>query len=240
MGEVNKKIDHKSMVPMYKQIINILNDKIASGELKPGDKLPSEAELVETYQVSRITIRSAISELEDLGLIVRSRGKGTFVASKKELYSADDRIGFTHSCQQEGKTARTEVLEVSWVYPTLSDVEFLMVEEDTTILCTKRLRYVDGVPTMIETNHYNSKFAFLEKEDLSQSLFDILRKHKIEMGNSIRTLEVGYANSHEASLLKVKTGDALLLFTDRHHEENGNPLFVSRQVYCTERLKFYI
>lgn len=233
-------VNPQNMIPMYKQIINILNEKIEKGELKPGDKLPSEAELMEQFQVSRITIRSAMSELEESGLVIRSRGKGTFIASKKELYSADDRIGFTHSCQQEGKKATTEVLDVSWIYPTLSDVEFLKIGEDVTILSTKRLRYVDEEPTMIETNHYSSKFSFLENEDLNNSLFDVLQKHKISLAKSIRTLEVTHANSYEASLLKVETGDALLLFIDKHQDEEGNPLFISRQIYCTRRLKFYL
>ena len=202
--EKNNNINPDSMIPMYKQIVNLLNEKIEKGELKPGDKLPSEAELMEAYSVSRITIRSAISELEEDGLVIRSRGKGTFIASKKAMYSADDTVGFTHSCQQEGKQATTKVVDVSWIYPTMSDTQYLDIE------------------------------------DLNQSLYDILQKHKITLGRSIRTLEVVYANAQEASLLNIKKGEALLLFTDKHQDEKGKPLFVSKQVYCTERLKFYL
>ncbi|MCR4746114.1 MAG: GntR family transcriptional regulator [Lachnospiraceae bacterium] len=236
----NISINPDSMIPMYKQIVNLLNTKIENEELKPGDKLPSEAELMKTYSVSRITIRSAISELEEDGLVIRSRGKGTFIASKKTMYSMDDTVGFTHSCQQEGKKATTQVIDLSWIFPTMSDTQYLDIDEDTTILCTKRLRFVDGVPTMIETNHYGKGFSFLEKEDLTKSLYDVLRKHKIVLGKSIRTLEVVYANAQEAELLKIKKGEALLLFMDKHRDEKGNPLFVSRQLYCTERLKFYL
>ena len=82
--------------------------------------------------------------------------------------------------------------------------KYLDIEEDTTILCTKRLRFVDDVPTMIETNHYGKGFSFLEGEDLNRSLYDILQKHKITLGKSIRTLEVVYANAQEASLLNIK------------------------------------
>ena len=71
------------MIPMYKQIVNLLNEKIEKGELKPGDKLPSEAELMEAYSVSRITIRSAISELEEDGLVIRSREKGHLLHLRK-------------------------------------------------------------------------------------------------------------------------------------------------------------
>ena len=72
-------INPNSVVPMYKQVLNILNEKISSGELKPGDKLPSEAALIKEYGVSRITIRAAITELGEEGLLARSPGKGTCV-----------------------------------------------------------------------------------------------------------------------------------------------------------------
>ena len=75
-----------------------------------------------------------------------------------------------------GKTGYYKVVDVSWIYPTMSDTQYLDIEEDTTILCTKRLRFVDDVPTMIETNHYGKGFSFLEGEDLNQSLYDILSK----------------------------------------------------------------
>lgn len=86
----SKNVNPDSMTPMYKQIIDILSRKMDEGELKPGDRIPSEAELMQTYHVSRITVRSAINELEEDGMVVRSRGKGTFVASRKALYSVDD------------------------------------------------------------------------------------------------------------------------------------------------------
>ena len=129
---------------------------------------------------------------------------------------------------------------MSRIYPTRADVEFFGVGEDKTILCTRRLRYVDDVPTMIEVNHYNGKFGFLEREDLSRSLFEILQKHKIRLGEHIRILEVCYANYSDAGILRVKPGSALLLFTDKHEDSEGNPLYISRQMYCTERLKFYV
>ena len=87
--EKNSNINPDSMIPMYKQIVNLLNEKIEKGELKPGDKLPSEAELMEAYSVSRITIRSAISELEEDGLVIRSRGKGTFKLCIRQMIRLD-------------------------------------------------------------------------------------------------------------------------------------------------------
>jgi GntR family transcriptional regulator len=73
-------IDKQSPIPMYYQIMSQLREKIAAGEYDVNDALPPERELVETYQVSRMTIRQAILELVNEGILVRRKGIGTFVA----------------------------------------------------------------------------------------------------------------------------------------------------------------
>lgn len=98
------------------------------------------------------------------------------------------------------------MLEVAWIYPTLRDVRFLQVHEDENILQTRRLRLVDGVPTMLETNSYTPSLAFLEHEDLSGSLLEVLGRRHIELGNNERTLQVCFASAYEAEHLNVKPG----------------------------------
>lgn len=230
----------ESAIPLYKQIVRDLVNRIETGAYKEGDKLPTETELMEEYGVSRITVRSAIKELEEADIVERTRGKGTFVTMTRDSYAADDRESFTHSCIQEGKSPSTVVLEVSWIYPTLRDMRFLHVQEDENILRTRRLRLVDGIPTVLETNSYAPSLAFLEREDLSGSLIEVLARHHVELGENERTLQVCFANAYEAEHLNVEPGSALLLFVDKRCDAKGVPLFISRQVYCTERLKFYL
>ena len=81
-------VEANSVIPLYKQIVRALSDSIANGTYRPGDKLPTEAELIEQFGVSRITVRSAIKEMEDAGLVERARGKGTFVLEQKEIGAA--------------------------------------------------------------------------------------------------------------------------------------------------------
>ena len=84
-------VEANSVVPLYKQIVRALSDSIANGTYRPRDKLPTEAELIEQFGVSRITVRSAIKEMEDAGLVERARGKGTFVAEiNSNGYEAQD------------------------------------------------------------------------------------------------------------------------------------------------------
>ena len=223
-------VEANSVIPLYKQIVRALSDLIANGTYRPGDKLPTEAELIEQFGVSRITVRSAIKEMEDAGLVERARGKGTFVSSDTQMYAADDRESFTHSCQLAGKKASTRVLEMGWDFPSLRDAK----------LRSRRLRLVDGKPTMLETNSYSAALSFLEHESLDDSLMAVLDRQGIKMGPNTRTLEVCYASELEAAYLNVELDSSLLLFVDRRYAPSGEPLFISRQVYCTERLKFYL
>ena len=78
---LDSKLSLSSNIPLYAQLVGIIKREISSGALKIGDLLPSEAELCRALDISRNTARQAIGELEDEGLVVRKRGKGTFVAA---------------------------------------------------------------------------------------------------------------------------------------------------------------
>ena len=95
----NQEVNPNSVIPLYKQIASIITNRIANNELKYGDKLPSEAELAKEFNVSIITIRSAITSLVQDGLLERVQGKGTFVCEpNKDVYQANDECGFSRAC----------------------------------------------------------------------------------------------------------------------------------------------
>src|SRR3990172_1139894 len=83
MLPVGKSIVFESNIPYYLQLIDLLKEKIAQGTWKPGDQIPSEPELCSIYGVSRTVVRQALMELELEGLIIRRKGKGTFIAEPK-------------------------------------------------------------------------------------------------------------------------------------------------------------
>lgn len=94
---------------------------------------------------------------------------------------------------------------------------------------------------MIETNHYSIYFSFLLKENLEGSLFEILKnKYNIFVKNKVRSLETAFPNKEEIELLNIKKNTPLLLFKDEQLDQNGNNIFISRQVYCSENVKFYL
>lgn len=236
---MSAKINHNSAIPMYKQVLNILSDQIAAGELAPGDRIPSEAELIDQFGVSRITVRAAISELVEDGVLTRSQGKGTFVAAPKSVYKANDLVGFSRSCILAGKTPFTKLISIEYVLPAAKHTEFFKISDTEKIICTKRLRYVDDVPTMLEINHYPAKCAFLFEENLEGSLFEIFQKRGIQIVNKVRTLETCFPTKEACELLQLPKNTPLLLFRDTQTDAGGHPLFLSKQLYNTEHLKFY-
>lgn len=234
-------VDPNSAVPLYKQILNILMDKINSGEYKTGERLPSENRLMQEYSVSRITIRTALNELVDDGILSRVQGKGTYVAEPKEQYRANDQVGFSRSCYMDGKKPSSKLIKIEYCYPSKSQMEFFRISEKEKIICTRRLRYVNDVPTLIETNHYPAEMDFLFTENLEGSLFELMNnKYNIHIANSIRTLEICYPTKEEMELLNLDKNVALILFKDKHYDKCGMPLWLSKQVYCSEHMKFYL
>lgn len=233
-------IDPTSMIPLYKQVAGIITEEINKGNIAAGEKLPSELLLMKVFNVSRVTIRGAILELVSDGLLVRSQGKGTFVAPKKKLQSANDTTGLTASCKRLGKELYSKILSTGYAYPTKTESEYLNIEETEQIIEVVRLRHIDKRPTVIETSHFLKKYDFLLRENLEGSIFECMSRHGISVHTSQRTLEICNASAYEAELLEIKRNSPLLLFRDFQSDGYNNPLFVAKQLYNTQDMVFYL
>lgn len=88
-------LDKSSPIPLYYQLAELIRERIQSGELKPGDQLPSERDLSEQVAISRMTVRQAVAYLVREGTLVVKPGVGTFVAEPKLTYDALHLLGFT-------------------------------------------------------------------------------------------------------------------------------------------------
>lgn len=234
-------VNRNSSVPMYKQISELIGKRISSGELEHGQQLPTEAALMKEYGVSRITIRAAIDELVKEGMIERTQGKGSFVTVPKSLYKLSDSMGFTRTCILAGRKPVTRVFLRELVEPNKKEKDFFGMDSEDKLVCIKRLRFADDDPIAVETNHYPMSMAYLLNENLDCSLMEVLKnKYGLVISNSLRTLEIAYSTPEESRLLNIKNRTPLLLFEDWHRDSENRPLFTSKQVYCSERLKFYL
>ena len=147
-----KGLDPVSGVPAYRQIADRLRERIASGELAPGDRLPSEAELMDTYSAARATVRQAVGVLRSEGLVVAEQGRGAFVRGRPPVRRlAYDRFARRHRergraaflAEMEGRQPEVEVLAVESYAAPVEIAGRLGVAEDAKVLRRFR-RYLDG------------------------------------------------------------------------------------------------
>src|SRR5271165_4384719 len=103
-------ISRFSPVPRYHQLKEILRERVRRGDWKPGDLIPSERELSETYRISRMTARQAVTDLVNEGVFYREQGKGTFVTSHKITLQLMRLTGFTEDISARGQRPSTRVI----------------------------------------------------------------------------------------------------------------------------------
>jgi GntR family transcriptional regulator, N-acetylglucosamine utilization regulator len=162
-------------LPKYWRISQDVIAEIRSGRLKPGDRVPSENELISRYGVSNTTARKAHQELERGGWAVRIKARGTFVQKGAVERSADRILSFTKNMLQAGRRPSTEVLDAS----VRRRPQSLVLHGRTYTLrgpvCSiERLRRADGVPMMRETRSISLALCpGIDEADLSGSLYDI-------------------------------------------------------------------
>ena len=142
-----------SDIPLYSQLVGIIKQNISSGKLGVGDLLPSEAELCRAMDISRNTVRQAIGELEEEGLVVRKRGKGTFVADPNARGKCV-RYSFTTEISSLGKVPSSTMVDFGVVIPPAEVSRRMQLQEDQAVYCFTRVRNVDGEPLILETSYY--------------------------------------------------------------------------------------
>lgn len=105
-------LDTISADPLYRQLLTRLRDAILSGEYPVGSRMPSEKELCQHYGISRVTVRRALKELTEEGLIHRHQGKGSFVTRPRLEHNLGQRRSFTEMCRVLGRVPSAKVIEV--------------------------------------------------------------------------------------------------------------------------------
>jgi GntR family transcriptional regulator, N-acetylglucosamine utilization regulator len=223
-------IDTEGGIALYRQIKQDLTRRIAQGELRPGEALPSEAELCERYGVSRPTLRQATQDLIREGLLVVRRGVGTFVAQPRVRQQLGSVLGFTDKMAAEGRHASTRVLERS--IHSASELETaigseLQLQPDATVLRVVRLRLADQIPVMVETTHISpDRFPGLQDLDLETvSLYQALReRYGVQIVQFRETLEPVLLSATEAKLLGTSGRSPSIQATITSFDEQGRAI----------------
>ena len=233
-GEIGGVIDKTSPVPFYYQLRQLLEQAISSGVLGVDDKIPTEAALCERYDVSRTVVRQALSDLEHTGLVVRQKGRGTFVAAPKLSE-------FVAQTLTRGERLETTVLrlEVEPVSPHVAGM--LDLPDSEQIVLLERLRYLRGEPLVVTTAYmpYALCAPILDLNMSDRSLFETYeRELGYRLHRGTRAIEARAASAEIAEHLGVREGAPVLAFSGVTYIEDGRAIEYFVGVHRGDRSRF--
>ncbi len=227
-------------MPLYYMIKSRLLEAIESGQLKPGDRVPSERELTSQFAVSRMTARQALTELESQGYLYRIQGKGTFVSTPKLEQPLLQLTSFTEDMRRRGLEPGARVLSAGAVEAGRKVARALGIAENALVIHFKRLRLAAGVPMALENSHVAvERFPGLMGSDLTnRSLYQLFEEYGIRLSRATQSMEAVAANAYEAEILNVREGAPLLMLERVSLDQNDQPVEYVKSLYRGDRYRF--
>lgn len=232
--------------PLYQQLMDDIKLDISNQKYRHGDKIPSETELAEIYNVSRITVRRAVSELCDEGYLAKHQGKGTFVTPPKitRKIMQDTHVhSFTATCAMSGMQPGGRTVGIRIVPSRQEEQHFLKLPKDSNVIYLQRIRTADGDPVMLENTFLPSpEFDSLLSTDLTNRSLNETLRQKYSRSLVVRQttkVEVSRASPEHAQLLNITPGDPLFFITAYFLDERDNPIAIARHYFLASRFIFY-
>ena len=240
MTELFVDLDRSSPVPLYFQVAQQIERAISEGDLAPGDRLDNEISLAEQFGLSRPTMRRAIQELVDKGLLVRKRGVGTQVVHGQvtrpvELTSLFDDLTRHH------QTPTTKVL-INEIIEAPDEVGArLSIAQGSPVLHLRRLRFAHGEALAIMENYLPEDLIPLGEADLStRGLYQLMRSRGVNIRVAKQRIGARTGTPEECTLLGERKGSPVLTMERAAHDDSGRPVEWGRHAYRASQYSFEV
>ena len=234
-GNRHRPLDRRSALPLYHQLFIDLRRRLLDGEWRPGDPFPKDAEIEAAYTVSRITVRQAVSLLVDTNIVVRFRGRGSFVGNlPRDDATVNHRI------------VTDEILAAGWT-PTHENrlpVERHAVSDLTarqlgcavgdTVTILKRLHRADGVPfcyesIMLHEGRFEGVFDRVSRDE--ETLLDAYARLGIVVAKADQSVSAGLLSDERRAVLEIPDGVPALIVERVGYSATNEPLDMRRLYY---------
>lgn len=236
---------------LYIQIKNRIKKQILTGQFKIGDKIPSERELCLLFGVSRITVRQAINEAINEGLLFTVQGKGTFVADYGDYKISQglSRITpFKESLSGAGLSAGTRLLGHQIQPVDLNLGKILNIDPGKMVFVLKLLGVANDEPVVFYQSFYDTKLGMeihrkaQEKVEKGMvfSTLDLYQDTELAPYYADQTFEALNADQSLAEILQIQVGTALFLITSIIYSKKNLPIEYKKAFYRSDKYKFHI
>lgn len=230
-------------VPLYEQIKDVLRSRILDGSYQPHQQMPSESEMMSAFAVSRITVRQALNDLQNEGLIFRIHGKGTFVSKPKAFQDLGQLQGFNESMRSKGYEAFARVISIRTVQPSAQVQEKLQLPKRAMVTELKRVRLLNREPVSLDTTYVPTAIGNrLAKEDLAtRDIFVILESdYRMPLGHADLRIGSTCADELLAGHLKVEEGSPVLFIERTTHDAAGVPIDYEHLYYRGDAFQYTV
>lgn len=242
-------LENNTAIPLYAQLKEKIISDINNETLKYGDKIETEQEIMKKYNLSRITVRRAISELVAEGYLVKKQGKGTFVIKNKierKIINTSDSLkimSFTKELKENNIKASSKIIELK-IIPGIEEFnQKLGLNKNSKLIFMKRVRYANDSPMTIEENYFSyDKFKGLLEEKIEGSLYELLEKkyNVIPTRSSRQEIEIVKSDEEQSKLLNVPTFEPLFYFSGVTYDENDIPIHIAKRYIIGSKYKFIV
>lgn len=228
-------------VPLYGKVEEVLASEIARGDLRPGDQLPSEDELLARFAVSRITVRRAIQNLIQRGMVEIQRGRGTFVLPPKVSQELTKLTGFVEDMDTHGRKATARVVSQTIVAADAKVATQLGVSKGTRVTRIERVRLADSVPMSFDETYLPLDIGKkIVRNDLRlKPIFMLLEeKYGIPLMEAEYKLEAMAASPKVAIALAIQQGAPIFQIERTSFTQDGQPIDYEILSYRGDLIRF--
>ena len=239
-------LDKNSKQPLYMQLMKEIKEQIQSGNYKPGDQIPTEIQLSELYQVSRITVRRTIEELCAQGVLVKRQGKGTFVEAPRiyRKIENDNNMSFSTACRANGRRPSSHIISCTVMDAENWQSEFLKLEDDRKLYHIERVLSADDLPIIYEHIYVPvSRVPDLQVDRLEDGSFTRMLSEEYHVQESEKgrsTVEVRLIPKEVSEYLKMNVGEPVMILTSYINDKDERPLYISYEIIAGGRYRISI
>jgi GntR family transcriptional regulator len=240
-GRMRRYIVFMVEVPLYGKVEEVLASEIGRGDLQPGDRLPSEEELLARFGVSRITVRRAIQNLIQRGVLEIRRGLGTFVLAPKISQELTKLTGFVEDMDIHGRKASARVVSKGAVAANETVAHHLGINKGTRVMRIERVRLADSVPMSFDETYLPLDIGKkIVRNDLRvKPIFTLLEeKYGFSLVEAEYRLEAAAASAQVAEALAVPEGSPIFRIERTSFTRGGQPIDYEILSYRGDLIRF--